>query len=101
MVKEESLIMETKVLDKFGNVLSVGDTVVGILTLNQKVVTHSPQTINITKYRKGRTMLSKGTVQKFSDTHDKSKIYINWHDTGETTRIFLDRVCKIEENNSA
>jgi hypothetical protein len=88
--------MSNTVLDSYGNVLGTGDTIVGILTLNEKIPFKSPQNKNLIKYRKGRTILSKGIVERFSNTFEMTKIYVKWQETGETTRIYSDRVYKIE-----
>ena len=41
--------MSNTVLDSYGNVLGTGDTIVGILTLNEKIPFKSPQNVNLVK----------------------------------------------------
>jgi hypothetical protein len=89
--------MESPTYDKYGNVLTVGDVVIGILTHK----TDRVDTAGTKKYKRGRTVLSKGIVEKLSQTQDKLKVYIKWHEINETTRIFSDRVYKLEEDISA
>ena len=65
--------MSNTVLDSYGNILGTGDTIVGILTLNEKIPFKSSQNKNLIKYRKGRTILSKGIVERFSNTFEMTK----------------------------
>lgn len=88
--------MESPTYDKYGNVLNVGDVVIGILN-HKNTITN---TAGKKTYKRSGSFLSKGIVERLSQSHNKLQVYIKWDENNETTRVFSDRVYKLQEGIS-